>query len=214
MACRPENGRILIILNMDQFGRLFTEFRSSATRIETLAVYTVPEEREQFELYLSGAPLPPDRNEEWARNIRECAAAGKYMGRVHIIDHVLTPYLQFEIDWYYAINGAAGEDIRFIFREDVPDVVHTDTWLFDDETVVDLSYDDEGRLLYVNQNEDPARLAEARAAWREFHDRSFPLAGLLAKIRGNELTVPRRPPMVLGTSQAEEEACAPGAGRT
>jgi hypothetical protein len=136
------------------------------------------------------------------------------MGRVHIIDHVLTPYLQFEIDWYYAINGAAGEDIRFIFREDVPDVVHTDTWLFDDETVVDLSYDDEGRLLYVNQNEDPARLAEARAAWREFHDRSFPLAGLLAKIRGNELTVPRRPPMVLGTSQAEEEACAPGAGRT
>lgn len=45
-------------------------------------------------------------------------ADGKYMGRVHIIDHVLTPYLQFEIDWYCAINGAAGEDIRFIYRCD------------------------------------------------------------------------------------------------
>ena len=146
---------------------------SSATRIETLDAYTVPEERDNLKLYATGASLPPDRNEEWAANIRECVAAGKYMGRVHIIDHKLTPYLQFEIDWYYAINGAAGEDIRFIFREDVPEVTYTDTWIFDDEKVVDLSYDTEGSLLYVNQNEDPRRLEQARTAWREFHRRSF-----------------------------------------
>jgi Family of unknown function (DUF6879) len=177
---------------MEQFGRFFTEFKSSATRIETLDIYTVDEERENFELYLTGAPPPPHRNEEWAGNIRACVADGKYMGRVHIIDHVLTPYLQFEIDWYYAINGAAGEDIRFIFREDVPDLVHTDTWLFDEETVIDLSYDTEGRLLYVNQNEDPVRLDQAKAAWQEFHRRSFPLTDLLAMIRGNDLAVPHR----------------------
>lgn len=114
------------------------------------------------------------------------------MGRVHIIDHKLTPYLQFEIDWYYAVNGAAGEDIRFIFREDVPEVVYTDTWLFDEETVLDLSYDLEGHLLYINQNDDPARLEQAMAAWKEFHRRSFPLAGLLAMIRCSELEIPRR----------------------
>lgn len=113
------------------------------------------------------------------------------MGRVHIIDHVLTPYLQFEIDWYYAINGAAGEDIRFIYREDVPDLAYTDTWLFDDTTVVDLSYTAAGELLYINQNDDPERLEQARTAWREFHARSFPLAQLLADIRGHELAVPR-----------------------
>ncbi|RFS84826.1 hypothetical protein D0T12_15000 [Actinomadura spongiicola] len=158
------------------------------------------EEREHFEDYLTGKPLPPDRNAEWARNIRERVAAGGYMGRVHIIDHTLTPYLQFEIDWYYAINGAAGEDVRFIFREDVPDVTYTDTWLFDDEIVIDLSYDKEGRLLYLNRNDDPERLREARTAWHEFHARSFPLADLLSMIRSEELAVPRRLPASGGSA--------------
>jgi hypothetical protein len=134
--------------------------------------------------------LPPDRNEEWAANIRKFSAEGRYMGRVHIIDHTLTPYLQFEMDWYYAINGAAGEDIRFIFREDVPRVTYTDTWLFDEETVIDLSYDTSGQLLYINKNEDPRRLDEAKLAWLEFKKRSFPLARLLAAIRRNDLVVP------------------------
>jgi hypothetical protein len=112
------------------------------------------------------------------------------MGRIHIIDHVLTSYLQFEIDWYYAVNGAAGEDIRFIFREDVPDVTYTDTWIFDDHDVLDLSYDTSGRLLYINKNDDPRRLEEARVAWAEFRQRSFSLASLLAMVRGHDLTVP------------------------
>jgi len=175
---------------MEQFGRFFTEFKTSATRIETLPVYTVDEERENLELYLTGAPLPSDRNEEWAANIRACTARGRSMSRIHVIDHILTPYLQFEIDWYYAINGAAGEDIRFIFREEVPELVYTDTWIFDEQIVIDLSYDTEGRLLYVNQNEDSARLEQAMTAWREFYAESFPLAQLLAMIRSNDLTVP------------------------
>lgn len=177
---------------MEQFGRFFTEFKTSATRIETLDTYLVDEERENLDQYLTGALLSPDRNEEWAKNIRACVAAGKYMGRVHIIDHLLNPYLQFEIDWYYAVNAAAGEDIRFIFREDVPDIAYTDTWLFDEETVVDLSYSRDGELLWINQNDDPRRLDEAKTAWREFYGRSFPLAELLAMIRGNELAVPKR----------------------
>jgi hypothetical protein len=179
-----------VIISTEQFGEHFTSFHSSATRIETLAVYEDDDEKPNRALYFTGAPLPPDRNAEWADNIRRCVAAGKYMGRVHIISHVLTPYLQFEIDWYYAINGAAGEDIRFIFEEDVPDLTYTDTWLFDDTTVLDLSYDTDGNLLYINNNDNPERLEQARAAWAAFHERSFPLAELLARIRGAELTVP------------------------
>jgi hypothetical protein len=176
---------------MDEFGKLFVEFKKSATRIETLPAYSVEEERAQFEHYLAGEPLPANRNEEWANNIRACVADGKYMGRVHIIDHVLTPYLQFEIDWYYAINGSAGEDIRFIYREDVPAVTYTDTWLFDDTVVVDLSYNDKGELLYINRNDSPERLDQARTAWREFYARSFPLTTLLAVIRRGEIALPR-----------------------
>jgi hypothetical protein len=118
------------------------------------------------------------------------------MGRIHIIDHALTPYLQFEIDWYYAVNGAAGEDIRFIFREDVPDdVTYTDTWIFDDHDVLDLSYDTSGRLLYINKNDDPRRLKEAQIAWAKFRQQSFSLAGLLAMVRAGDLAVPAHPVM-------------------
>jgi hypothetical protein len=177
---------------MEEFGRYFADFESSATRIETLPVYDAPHEKEDWAYYLTGAPLPPDRNTEWADNIRQCVASGKYMGRVHIIDHVLNPYVQFEIDWYYAVNGAAGEDIRFIFREDVPDVVYTDTWLFDDKTVLDLSYTKEGALLYINNNDHPERLEQARTAWHTFLERSFPLADLLARIRNSEVPIPDR----------------------
>lgn len=184
-----------MILTMEQFGRYFTEFTSSATRIETLPFYDVPEERENYELFLSGAPLPPDRNREWAENIRRCVAEGRYMGRVHIIDKELTPYLNFEISWYYAVNGQAGEDIRFIFREDVPDVTYTDTWIFDDTTVIDLAYDDQGRLLYINHNDDPRRQKEARQAWKEFHRRSFPLWELVAQLRSHPVPVPEPLPV-------------------
>jgi hypothetical protein len=154
-----------------------------------LPFYAVDDERENFEQYLAGAPLPPGRNREWAANIRAATAAKRYMGRVHIIEHALTPYLQFEIDWYYAVNAAAGEDIRFILRKDAPNVTYRDTWLFDDRDVVDLSYDAQGRLLYINKNDDPKRLVEARIAWTEFYRRSFPLADLLAMIRGRDLAV-------------------------
>lgn len=112
------------------------------------------------------------------------------MGRVHIIDRQLTSYLQFEIDWYYAINGAAGEDIRFIFRDDVPDVIYADTWLIDDKVVLDLTYDSAGRLVEINQNDDPIRLEQAKIAWQEFKSRSFPLAELLSMIRNNDLAIP------------------------
>lgn len=179
-----------MIISMEEFGRYFTDFTSSATRIETLPIYDAPHEREEYAHYLSGAPLPGDRNTEWADNIRRCVASGKYMGRVHIIDRVLNSYLQFEIDWYYSVNSAAGEDIRFIFQEDVPDLVYTDTWLFDDKTVLDLSYTRDGQLLYINENDDPERLEEARAAWGAFYARSFPLAELLAITRNSDVPIP------------------------
>lgn len=178
-----------MIISIEDFGWYFTDFESSATRIETLPVYDAPHESDDFAYYRTGAPLPPDRNTEWADNIRRCVASGKYMGRVHIIDHVLNPYLQFEIDWYYAVNSAAGEDIRFIFQENVPDLYYTDTWLFDNKTVLDLSYTTEGRLLYINENDHPQRLEQARAAWRAFYEHSFPLADLLAMIRNSDVPV-------------------------
>ena len=56
-----------MIIGMEQFGRYFTDFTSSATRIETLPVYADPDEKKPLDLYLTGAPVPPDRNVVLAR---------------------------------------------------------------------------------------------------------------------------------------------------
>jgi hypothetical protein len=66
------------------------------------------------------------------------------------------------------------------------------TRLFDEETVLDISYTKEGTLLYINENNHPGRLDQARTAWRAFFEGSFPLADLLAMIRNSELPVPDR----------------------
>jgi hypothetical protein len=176
---------------MGQFERYFTDFRRSASRIETLPAYDVADEAKNFSIYLSGAPMPEERHVEWSANVREAVASGKYMGRIHVIkDRALGPYMQYKVYWYYDVASAAGEDIRFIFREDVPDLPYAETWLFDDETVVDLAYTQGGKLLYINENDHPARLKEARTAWREFYDRSFSLTELHAKIRNSSIPVP------------------------
>jgi ectoine hydroxylase-related dioxygenase (phytanoyl-CoA dioxygenase family) len=181
-----------MIISMEKFGRYFTDFRISATRIETLPAYAAPEEADNFAAYLRGEPLPVERHVEWSAGVRKAKADGKYMGRVHIIeDRSLNPYLQFEVYWYYDVAAGAGEDIRFIFREDVPDVEYQDTWIFDDETVLDLAYTSEGRLLYVNENDHPDRLEQARTAWQKFHERSFTLAELHVRIRNSNIPVPK-----------------------
>ncbi|MFE5722997.1 DUF6879 family protein [Streptomyces erythrochromogenes] len=48
------------MLSSVEFGRLFETFERSAFRLETLAVYSVEEEREEFERFLAGGDMGPD----------------------------------------------------------------------------------------------------------------------------------------------------------
>lgn len=177
------------MLSMPQFAELFTSFERSAFRIETLPVYSVDGERDQYASFLDGELAPPNSNDQWAQQIAVGTAAGKKYARVHVIDHDISPYIRFEIQYYYVFNAKAGEDIRFVFREDVKDLTFTDTWLFDDSIVVDMSYTADGELLYINQNEHPKRLEEARRAWSEMSTRSFDLKQLLRMTRAAGLKI-------------------------
>ncbi len=126
----------------------------SSFRLEALAEYTVEDEREEFEAFLQGDPLPPPNPpefEEWFARLRLERAEGRYRSRVHAIAGALTPYLQYEIDWAYKGNAAAGEDIRIVhsaswqtspFGEQPPDF-----YLLDDERVVLMAYDEVGHWL-------------------------------------------------------------------
>lgn len=178
-----------MMLSMQQFAELFSKFERTAFRIETLPVYSVDGERDRLAGFLDGELLPPDSNEQWAQQIASSTAAGKKFARVHVIDHNISPYIRFEIEYYYVFNCKAGEDIRFVFREDVKDLTYTDTWLFDDSIVVDMSYTESGELLYINHNEHPKRLEDAQHAWTEMFARSFDLKQLLRMVRAADLKI-------------------------
>jgi len=169
---------------MKQFGELFSTYEKSAFRIETLDQYLVDGEQECFELYKNGVVSPPSENEAWAESIREMASQGKEMARVHIVSRDVSPYVRFETDWYYRYNSVAGEDIRILYRDRVPeDITFTDTWLFDDRIVVDMSYTSDGELLYINKNEHPDRLTQAREAWSAIRTASISLEEFLSDLR-------------------------------
>ena len=82
------------------------------------------------------------------------------MQRVHLVQEPPSDYVRFERECQQASLNA-GEDIRVIaFRDSAEapplgDPGHRgDFWLFDDETVVELDYDQEGRFLGARQAQE------------------------------------------------------------
>jgi hypothetical protein len=145
---------------------LFQTFKSSAFRIEALDLYAVDSDKDQFKQYLSGIPLrsddPDDRT--WCNFIEAATKSGKTVRRVHVISGPLTPYLRFEIDWGYAYNQMAGEQIFILHRPDartlLSDEPLKDFWLFDESTVAEMIYDKECHFLGAQITTDAAVVSE------------------------------------------------------
>ncbi|MEV7589093.1 DUF6879 family protein [Streptomyces sp. NPDC089922] len=68
------------MLSGEEFGQLFETFEQTAFRLETLSVYDVGEEREEFARFLSGGDMGPDWDDNpWVRSTDK----GKQISRVH-----------------------------------------------------------------------------------------------------------------------------------
>jgi len=153
-------------LDPKEFGDLFQSFRRSAWRLETLPEYrTGREEEEEIRRFLAGDDPPePDEPElRWQDIIRSHLAAGRRMGRVHLIRGDLTDYLRWEIQWGYPPHAKAGEDIRILHvgEGELPELGTEDFWLFDDALVVRMLYGPNGE--WPGQavlTDDPAIVAD------------------------------------------------------
>ena len=145
---------------------LLSTFRRSAWRLEALDRYTTEHEAPLLAAYLRGDPPPPPDPafEQYLEILRSLPAQGRRMGRVHAIAGSLTPYLRYELEWGYAPLAPAGEDIRILHRPSWRDTPFgrrpPDFWLVDDETVVLMDYDDEGRWLGMRLVTETAEVAE------------------------------------------------------
>ncbi len=143
-------------MNLTEFEALFRRFELSAFRLEARDTYDVAFEREEFNAFLAGKPAPAQQPQTaaWLHTVAAASASGKFIERVRIISRPLNDYTRFELS-AYPENIAAGERIRVLERRSLngSDVqwAGRDFWIFDEETVVLLHYDNHSRFLGVEQ---------------------------------------------------------------
>jgi hypothetical protein len=154
-------------VQVEEFDALFERFERSAFRIEARDHYDVENERDQFSAFLEGKPLPPRSAEidPWLSLVAAHTAAGRLIERVRIVAQPLTDYTRYEFA-AYRDNIAAGERVRVLPRAalaaDDQRWASEDFWIFDDQLVALLSYDDEGRFLGALQAEDTTPYLDAK----------------------------------------------------
>jgi hypothetical protein len=150
---------------MPNLGWWLQNFERSAFRLETLAVYQVPQEAEWFAEWQRSGKLPeltPD-NDSWLTLVAQAKARQRHLQRVHLVTPPLTDYLRFE----FALQRSSvdcGEDCRVADRTDYPELAELDTdfWLFDGQTAVVLDYDDEGKFVAASERDNPDHYCRLR----------------------------------------------------
>ncbi|MGA5702940.1 DUF6879 family protein [Peterkaempfera bronchialis] len=152
-------------ISPDDFGKLFAEFKREAFRLETLSVYTIPDEQETFAAFKAGEPQPEKhRNAPWTETIRRNVESGRRMYRVHIVRRPLTDYLRYEMGWGYIRNAKAGEEFFILDVTDRPNPLEgiPDFWAFDESTIVSMQYGDGGDFLGAQREADAAKWLSIR----------------------------------------------------
>jgi hypothetical protein len=126
-------------------------FTRSAFRLEARDRYTVESDQENVERYLAGGPAPSWADgDEWMEQLAQERVAGKRRYRVHVLKSPLSDYLRYECEWGYVYTSRAGEEIYILDLAETPrpdGLINEDFWLLDDEHVLVMRYDPEGRLL-------------------------------------------------------------------
>lgn len=161
----------------EEFLELFRTFERSAWRLETLQQYGASGEDERLLRFQRGEPYQQTgAKEAWLSIIREALAAGRSIGRIHVVEEPLSDYMRYELSWGYSPNVAAGEDIRIIparpgeWPEGVP---REDFWLFDDRLYF-MHYALDGTWLDVEHVSDSHRVTRALETQQRVLERGMP----------------------------------------
>ncbi len=147
------------------FRRLFETFEHTAWRLETRRGYASDREDPDFQDYLKTGTTRLDPAESWFRNIRRQADAGKQIGRVRVIDSPPTQNQLFLLD-YARHNAAAGEDMRYLWREDADaaGLPHEDFWIFDSRIVALFHFDEADDMTAIELITEPAAIVRYSTA--------------------------------------------------
>ena len=97
--------------------------------------------------------------------IRAATAEGRHFTRVRVVSMPLTDYSRFGVFCSEHTN-AAGEDIRYLRRDDATDLPDYDYWLFDSRVLVRMHFDRDENFLGGERIEDAAVIVRHNY-WRD-----------------------------------------------
>lgn len=154
-----EMDRVPKLISLEEFGQLFHNFDHSAWHLETRRGYASDREDEGYAQFLATGQAPMDLDSDWCRNIRRQTEAGKYVGRVRIVDNPPTEGQLFLLS-YARCNAATGEDARNLWRDDAEraHLPAEDFWIFDSRLVAILRFDDQDVFHDVEIITEPAEV--------------------------------------------------------
>jgi hypothetical protein len=147
----------------------------------------VPEERKAFAAFKARKPVSTTWHESWLEFLRTARQQGKQVQRVRVLPKPINRYFRFEFNTGYKASQAAGEDIRVIPRSLVadPKTPLLDFWLFDDDLVTLMRYDQKGRFTGTEYYDDPKYLAKLIKLREDLLASSVPISKL--RLHGYQL---------------------------
>jgi hypothetical protein len=160
---------VTVLISQEEFRNAVRSFQRTAFRLEVRDSYKPDYEREAFQRFLAGSPLPPselDWWQAWLDQVSGWTREGKAIGRVRVLADPPTDYQRWML-WTTPWHASAGEDIRYIRQATVQ---HTglpleDWWLLDDEQVIVMHFTEDGRPGRKELVTDPEPVARYRT-WR------------------------------------------------
>jgi hypothetical protein len=147
--------------------RLFATFEHTAFRLEVRESYY---ERAQLAQFLAGEPVDLSGMDGWLGLIVKARVVGKRFERVRVVSTPHSDYTRFGL-WLCQYNSWAGEDIRYLDRQDATGLPNHDYWLLDSSRLYRMHFADDDDLLGAELVEDPAVIVEHNR-WRDlaWHD--------------------------------------------
>jgi hypothetical protein len=143
-------------LEGDEWSRYFRDFTRSAFRLETLPVYTMPEEQDTIRRFLAGEAPSRDYHYGWMDTVAAAAAAGRPIQRVRVLSRPLSDYIRFEFAYGYDFSNSSGEDIWIAdMTDNNSGLPAEDFWMFDESAVVRMLYREDGTQIGRELVEEP-----------------------------------------------------------
>jgi len=103
--------------------------------------------------------------QNWLSMIRTATAEGRRFSRVRVVSVPLTDYSRFGV-FCSQYTNAAGEEIRYLPRDQARDLPDYDYWLFDSRLLVKMHFDTEEHFLGGEVIKDPAVIVQ-HGHWRD-----------------------------------------------